>query len=61
MGKGARQTSDNLAWDRSDEIWEESMKQVRLRPTCQKIEALAQRVLKVSRGKMSRWKDCIED
>ncbi|KAM7198513.1 phosphotransferase-3 [Rhypophila sp. PSN 637] len=44
MGSDTRQTSDNLAWDRSDELYEDAMKQVRLKSTCQKIEALAQRV-----------------
>jgi hypothetical protein len=38
----ARQDSDNLAWDRSDELWEEAMKQVRLSSTCRKIESFAQ-------------------
>ncbi|KAK4213746.1 phosphotransferase-3 [Rhypophila decipiens] len=44
MGNGARQASDDLAWDRTDESWADSMKQVRLKSTCQKIEALAQKV-----------------
>ncbi|KAG4423946.1 hypothetical protein IFR04_002941 [Cadophora malorum] len=35
----ARQDSDNLAWDRSDELWEEAMKEVRKSSTCRKIEA----------------------
>ncbi|KAM0438677.1 hypothetical protein ACHAPT_001433 [Fusarium lateritium] len=41
----ARQESDNLAWDRSDELWEEATKQARLSSTCRKIEALAERIL----------------
>lgn len=41
----ARQDSDNLAWDRSDELWEEAMKQVRLKTTCRKVEAFAERIL----------------
>jgi hypothetical protein len=40
----ARQDSDNLAWDRSDELWEEAMKQVRLSSTCRKIESFAERI-----------------
>ncbi|TVY15460.1 hypothetical protein LARI1_G008751 [Lachnellula arida] len=40
----ARQDSDNLAWDRSDELWEEAMKQVRLSSTCRKIESFAERM-----------------
>ncbi|TVY39704.1 hypothetical protein LSUB1_G006866 [Lachnellula subtilissima] len=40
----ARQDSDNLAWDRSDELWEEAIKQVRLSSTCRKIEAFAERI-----------------
>lgn len=41
----ARQESDNLAWDRSDELWEQAVKQVRLSSTCRKIEAFAKRKL----------------
>ncbi|KAI5861660.1 phosphotransferase [Durotheca rogersii] len=41
----ARQDSDNLAWDRSDELWEEAMKQIRLSSTCRRIESFAQRML----------------
>lgn len=41
----ARQDSDNLAWDRSDEIWEKTIKQVRLSSTCHKIETLAEKTL----------------
>ncbi|RSL78385.1 hypothetical protein CEP51_008240 [Fusarium floridanum] len=41
----ARQESDNLAWDRSDELWEEATKQVRLSSTCRNVEAFAERVL----------------
>jgi len=35
----ARQDSDNLAWDRSDELWEEAIKQVRSSTVCRKIES----------------------
>ncbi|KAJ4316593.1 hypothetical protein N0V84_007790 [Fusarium piperis] len=41
----ARQDSDNLAWDRSDELWEKAMKQVRLSSTCRKIESLVEKGL----------------
>ncbi|KAF4446300.1 phosphotransferase [Fusarium austroafricanum] len=41
----ARQDSDNLAWDRSDELWEQAMKEVRLSSTCRKIEAFAKKML----------------
>src|SRR5689334_5785956 len=41
----ARQDSDNLAWDRSDELWEKAMKQVRLSSVCLKIEAFAEKML----------------
>ncbi|KAH8900659.1 hypothetical protein GQ53DRAFT_835607 [Thozetella sp. PMI_491] len=37
----ARQDSDNLAWDRSDELWEEAIKQVKLSSTCRTVEAFA--------------------
>ncbi|KAL3421775.1 phosphotransferase family protein [Phlyctema vagabunda] len=40
----ARQDSDNLAWDRSDELWEEAMAHVRLLSTCRKIESFAKRI-----------------
>ena len=40
----ARQDSDNLAWDRSDELWEGAMKQVRLSTTCHKIVSFATRM-----------------
>lgn len=40
----ARQDSDNLAWDRSDELWEVALKQVRLSTTCRKIESFAERI-----------------
>ncbi|KAH7397988.1 phosphotransferase [Cadophora sp. MPI-SDFR-AT-0126] len=36
----ARQDSDNLAWDRSDELWEEAMKEVRLSSKCRKVEEI---------------------
>ncbi|KAI3401957.1 hypothetical protein diail_6517 [Diaporthe ilicicola] len=38
----ARQDSDNLAWDRSDELWDEAVKQVRLSSQCRKIESFAE-------------------
>lgn len=41
----ARQDSDNLAWDRSDELWEEAKKLVRLSSQCRKVESLAQGLL----------------
>ncbi|KAF4986587.1 hypothetical protein FDECE_15870 [Fusarium decemcellulare] len=41
----ARQDSDNVAWDRSDELWEKAMKQVKLSSTCRKIESLAEKVI----------------
>jgi hypothetical protein len=41
----ARQDSDNLAWDRSDELWEKAMKQVQLSSTCLNVESFAKRVL----------------
>ncbi|KAJ5040364.1 uncharacterized protein L3040_006020 [Drepanopeziza brunnea f. sp. 'multigermtubi'] len=41
----ARQDSDNFPWDRSDECWEEAIKQVRLSSTCRRIESFAQRLL----------------
>lgn len=40
----ARQDSDNLAWDRSDELWERATKQVRLKSRCREIELFAQKV-----------------
>ncbi|KAK9418720.1 hypothetical protein SUNI508_07740 [Seiridium unicorne] len=40
----ARQDSDNLAWDRSDELWEEARNQIRLKSTIRKIVALAERL-----------------
>ncbi|KAH6648935.1 hypothetical protein BKA67DRAFT_522733 [Truncatella angustata] len=40
----ARQDSDNLAWDRSDELWEEKRNQIRLKSTTHKIVALAERM-----------------
>lgn len=40
----AREDSDNLAWDRSDELWEEALRQVRLSSQCRKIEAFAERI-----------------
>ncbi|KAJ0164983.1 hypothetical protein CTA2_12687 [Colletotrichum tanaceti] len=43
----ARQDSDNLAWDRSDELWDEAVKQVRLSPYCRKIESFAEGILGV--------------
>ncbi|QPH19961.1 hypothetical protein C2857_005258 [Epichloe festucae Fl1] len=40
----ARQNSDELAWDRNDELWEEAIKQVRSSSTCRKIESFAKRI-----------------
>lgn len=40
----ARQDSDNLAWDRSDELWDEAVKQVRLSSRCREIESFAEGV-----------------
>lgn len=40
----ARQDSDNLAWDRSDELWAEKRKEIRLKSTVAKIVALAERL-----------------
>ena len=37
----ARQESDGLAWDRSDELYEEAKKQVRFSSVCRKIESFA--------------------
>ncbi|QPC70372.1 hypothetical protein HYE68_001124 [Fusarium pseudograminearum] len=39
----ARQDSDNLAWDRSDALWEEAVKHVQLPSICRKIESFAER------------------
>ncbi|KAK2048427.1 phosphotransferase [Colletotrichum somersetense] len=41
----ARQDSDNLAWDRSDDRWDEAMKEVRLTSRCRKIESFAEGIL----------------
>jgi hypothetical protein len=41
----ARQDSDNLAWDRSDELWEKAVKQVKLTSTCRNVESFAKRML----------------
>jgi hypothetical protein len=40
----ARQDSDGLAWDRSDELWEAAIKQVRLSSVCRKIESFAEKI-----------------
>ena len=40
----ARQESDGLAWDRSDELYEEAKKQVRFSSVCRKIESFAGKV-----------------
>ncbi|GAB0139236.1 hypothetical protein EsDP_00007449 [Epichloe bromicola] len=40
----ARQNSDDLAWDRNDELWEEAIKQVRSSSACRKIESFAKRI-----------------
>ncbi|KAK6714630.1 hypothetical protein SNK04_005564 [Fusarium graminearum] len=39
----ARQDSDNLAWDWSDALWEEAVKQVQLSSICRKIESFVKR------------------
>lgn len=41
----ARQDSDNLAWDRSDDLWYEAMRQVRLTSRCRQIESFARSML----------------
>ncbi|KAK2026721.1 hypothetical protein LX32DRAFT_695415 [Colletotrichum zoysiae] len=41
----ARQDSDNLAWDRSDDRWGEAMKEVRLTSRCREIVSFAEGVL----------------
>lgn len=41
----AREDSDNLAWDHSDELWEKALRQVRLSSQCRKIESFAERIL----------------
>ncbi|WXC48152.1 hypothetical protein QX201_007867 [Fusarium graminearum] len=41
----ARQSLDNVAWDKNDDAWEKSQKQLRLKSTCRKVEALAETVL----------------
>ncbi|KAH8651154.1 hypothetical protein BX600DRAFT_100176 [Xylariales sp. PMI_506] len=40
----ARQDSDNLAWDRSDESFEEATKHAQRQSTCRKVESLAEGV-----------------
>jgi hypothetical protein len=40
----ARQDSDNLAWDRSDELWEEAIKHVKLTSTCGKVKSFAEKM-----------------
>ncbi|KAI0125046.1 hypothetical protein BJ170DRAFT_636059 [Xylariales sp. AK1849] len=40
----ARQDSDNLAWDRSDALWEETRNRIRSKSTTRKIVALAERM-----------------
>lgn len=42
---GARQDSDNLAWDRSDELFEKAREYVRLKSQCQKAESVARRIM----------------
>ncbi|RSM04652.1 hypothetical protein CDV31_009976 [Fusarium ambrosium] len=41
----ARQNFDEVAWDRNDEAWEKSQKQLRLKSTCRLVESLAEKVL----------------
>ncbi|KAK9442317.1 phosphotransferase [Metarhizium brunneum] len=40
----ARQDSDNVAWDRSDELWVEAMKQVRSASACRKVVSFAEKM-----------------
>ncbi|KAJ6442404.1 hypothetical protein O9K51_05963 [Purpureocillium lavendulum] len=40
----ARQDSDNLAWDRSDALWEEAVKYARSSAVCRKVECLAEKL-----------------
>ncbi|KAL2755901.1 hypothetical protein ACRALDRAFT_1076671 [Sodiomyces alcalophilus JCM 7366] len=40
----ARQDSDNLAWDRSDALWEEAIKHVRSSAACRRIESFAEKM-----------------
>ncbi|PNY27555.1 Uncharacterized protein TCAP_02513 [Tolypocladium capitatum] len=40
----ARQNSDHLAWDRSDELWVEAMKQVRSSSACRKVVSFAEKM-----------------
>jgi len=40
----ARQDSDNLAWDRSDDLWEKAIKHVRLSSTCRKIDSFTEKI-----------------
>ncbi|PVH76479.1 phosphotransferase [Cadophora sp. DSE1049] len=44
----ARQDSDNLAWDQSDERWEKARKQVRLSSTCRNVESFARSIMEES-------------
>ncbi|QPC78169.1 hypothetical protein HYE68_008921 [Fusarium pseudograminearum] len=41
----SRESFDDLAWDENDEAWEKSQKQLRLKSTCRKVEALAETAL----------------
>ncbi|KAK1470761.1 phosphotransferase [Colletotrichum cuscutae] len=41
----ARQDSDNLKWDQTDELWDENVKQISLRSHTRKIEAFAETVM----------------
>ena len=41
----AEQEGDALAWDRSDELWDEAVKQIRLSSVCRKIAAFAEKTL----------------
>ncbi|KAI1850410.1 hypothetical protein JX266_004268 [Neoarthrinium moseri] len=40
----AEQDSDNLAWDRSDALFDEAIQQVRLSSTCRQIESFAKKL-----------------
>ncbi len=39
---------DNLVWDKNDEDWDESLKQMRLKTTCRQVEELAEQRLGMS-------------
>ncbi|KAL6912508.1 hypothetical protein FSST1_010268 [Fusarium sambucinum] len=41
----ARESFDDVAWDKNDKDWEESQKKLRLKSTCRQVEALAEKAL----------------